>query len=67
MEGADPALREWDNDACVAAAHTAPAQAEPSEINRLWSERGVYFEDADRHLLEMITKPNWHRRRIHDR
>ncbi len=34
-----------------------PAQSKPGEINRHWGGRGVYFEDPDGHLLEMITKP----------
>ena len=27
------------------------------EINHLWGGRGVYFDDPDGHLLELITKP----------
>jgi catechol 2,3-dioxygenase-like lactoylglutathione lyase family enzyme len=39
-------------------AHWAdPARSKPGEINRHWGGRGVYFEDPDGHLLEMITKP----------
>ncbi|MBA3054933.1 MAG: VOC family protein [Sphingomonadales bacterium] len=34
-----------------------PARRKPGEINRHWGGRGVYFEDPDGHLLEMITKP----------
>jgi catechol 2,3-dioxygenase-like lactoylglutathione lyase family enzyme len=34
-----------------------PARSRPGEINRHWSGRGVYFEDPDGHLLELITKP----------
>lgn len=34
-----------------------PARSKPGEINRHWEGRGVYFEDPDGHLLEMITKP----------
>jgi catechol 2,3-dioxygenase-like lactoylglutathione lyase family enzyme len=34
-----------------------PARQDPGEINRHWGGRGVYFEDPDGHLLEMITKP----------
>ena len=34
-----------------------PARSQPGEINRHFSGRGVYFEDPDGHLLEMITKP----------
>lgn len=34
-----------------------PARSKPGEINRRWGGRGVYFEDPDGHLLEMITKP----------
>ena len=34
-----------------------PARSQPGEINRHWGGRGVYFEDPDGHLLEMITKP----------
>lgn len=33
-----------------------PARARPGEINRHWDGRGVYFEDPDGHLLELITK-----------
>lgn len=34
-----------------------PARSRPGEINRHWGGRGVYFEDPDGHLLELITKP----------
>jgi catechol 2,3-dioxygenase-like lactoylglutathione lyase family enzyme len=34
-----------------------PARSQPGEINRHWDGRGVYFEDPDGHLLEMITEP----------
>jgi catechol 2,3-dioxygenase-like lactoylglutathione lyase family enzyme len=34
-----------------------PARSQPGEINRHWGGRGVYFEDPDGHLLELITKP----------
>ena len=34
-----------------------PARTRPGEINRHWGGRGVYFEDPDGHLLELITKP----------
>jgi catechol 2,3-dioxygenase-like lactoylglutathione lyase family enzyme len=34
-----------------------PARQQPGEINRHWGGRGVYFEDPDGHLLELITKP----------
>jgi catechol 2,3-dioxygenase-like lactoylglutathione lyase family enzyme len=34
-----------------------PARAQPGEINHHWGGRGVYFEDPDGHLLELITKP----------
>jgi catechol 2,3-dioxygenase-like lactoylglutathione lyase family enzyme len=29
----------------------------PGEINRYWGGRGVYFEDPDGHLLELLTRP----------
>ena len=39
-------------------AHWAdPARSQPGEINRHWGGRGVYFEDPDGHLLEVITRP----------
>lgn len=39
-------------------AHWAdPARAHPGKINHHWGGRGVYFEDPDGHLLELITKP----------
>ena len=34
-----------------------PHKDQPGEINRHWGGRGVYFEDPDGHLLELITKP----------
>ena len=34
-----------------------PAHTQPSEINRHWGGRGVYFDDPDGHVLELITKP----------
>jgi catechol 2,3-dioxygenase-like lactoylglutathione lyase family enzyme len=34
-----------------------PARMQAGEINRHWGGRGVYFEDPDGHLLELITKP----------
>lgn len=34
-----------------------PGRTKPGEINRHWGGRGVYFEDPDGHLLELITKP----------
>lgn len=34
-----------------------PARGRPGEINHHWGGRGVYFEDPDGHLLELITKP----------
>ena len=34
-----------------------PGRSRPGEINRHWGGRGVYFEDPDGHLLELITKP----------
>ena len=39
-------------------AHWAdPARQQPGQINRHWGGCGVYFEDPDGHLLELITKP----------
>ena len=34
-----------------------PAKAQPGRINRHFGGRGVYFEDPDGHLFEIITKP----------
>lgn len=34
-----------------------PARTRPGEINRNYGGRGVYFEDPDGHLLEVITRP----------
>ncbi|MBM3548831.1 MAG: VOC family protein [Alphaproteobacteria bacterium] len=34
-----------------------PARTQPGQINHHWGGRGVYFEDPDGHLLEVITKP----------
>jgi catechol 2,3-dioxygenase-like lactoylglutathione lyase family enzyme len=34
-----------------------PARSQQGQINRHFGGRGVYFEDPDGHLLELITKP----------
>jgi catechol 2,3-dioxygenase-like lactoylglutathione lyase family enzyme len=34
-----------------------PARSKGGQINHHWGGRGVYFEDPDGHLLELITKP----------
>lgn len=34
-----------------------PHQSRPGEINRNDGGRGMYFEDPDGHLLEIITRP----------
>ena len=34
-----------------------PARTKPGEINRNDGGRGVYFEDPNGHLLEIITRP----------
>lgn len=34
-----------------------PGQSQPGRINRNDGGRGVYFEDPDGHLLEIITRP----------
>jgi catechol 2,3-dioxygenase-like lactoylglutathione lyase family enzyme len=34
-----------------------PARGRPGEINRHDGGRGVYFEDPDGHLLELLTRP----------
>ncbi len=34
-----------------------PHKHEPGQINRHWGGRGVYFDDPNGHLLELITKP----------
>lgn len=34
-----------------------PAQSRPGEINHNDGGRGVYFEDPNGHLLEIITRP----------
>lgn len=37
--------------------YARPDKSGPGEINRYRGGRGVYFEDPDGHLLELITKP----------
>jgi catechol 2,3-dioxygenase-like lactoylglutathione lyase family enzyme len=37
--------------------YARPDKSGAGEINRYWGGRGVYFEDPDGHLLELITKP----------
>ena len=34
-----------------------PRRAKPGEINHLHGGRGVYFDDPNGHLLELITRP----------
>ena len=34
-----------------------PHRQQPGTINDHWGGRGVYFEDPNGHLLELITKP----------
>lgn len=34
-----------------------PARTQPGAINHHFGGRGVYFEDPDGHLLELITRP----------
>ena len=34
-----------------------PNKSEPGEINHLYGGRGIYFEDPDGHMLELITRP----------
>lgn len=34
-----------------------PFHRQPGEINHLYGGRGVYFDDADGHLMELITAP----------
>lgn len=34
-----------------------PARTQPGEINHYGGGRGVYFQDPDGHLLEIITRP----------
>ena len=34
-----------------------PARSRPSEINHHYGGRGLYFEDPDGHLMEIITTP----------
>lgn len=57
-------IGETDFDAVLARIHAEglsywadPAQSVPGEINRHFGGRGVYFEDPDGHLLEVITRP----------
>jgi len=33
-----------------------PARSQRGQINHHWGGRGVYFEDPDGHLLEVVTK-----------
>ncbi|WP_405614345.1 VOC family protein [Streptomyces sp. NBC_00076] len=34
-----------------------PSHTEPSRINHLFGGRGAYFEDPDRHNMEIMTRP----------
>ena len=46
--------RLLDNDVPIWA---DPSQRRAGEINHLYGGRGVYFEDPDGHLMELITAP----------
>lgn len=55
---------EDDFDAVFARIHAAnfpywadPGRSQPNEINHHDGGRGVYFEDPNGHLLEVITRP----------
>jgi catechol 2,3-dioxygenase-like lactoylglutathione lyase family enzyme len=37
--------------------HADPFRRRPGEINHLYGGRGVYFDDPDGHLMELITTP----------
>jgi catechol 2,3-dioxygenase-like lactoylglutathione lyase family enzyme len=34
-----------------------PWRGKPGQINHLYGGRGVYFDDPDHHILEVITRP----------
>ena len=34
-----------------------PAKTRPGTINHYYGGRGVYFDDPNQHLLELITRP----------
>jgi len=34
-----------------------PRRSKPGEINNLYGGRGVYFDDPNGHLMELITRP----------
>jgi catechol 2,3-dioxygenase-like lactoylglutathione lyase family enzyme len=40
-----------------AATYADPGRTQPGEINRRGGGRGVYFEDPDGHLFELLTVP----------
>ena len=57
-------IGEHDFDGVFARVHDSgagfwadPARSRPGEINRNDGGRGVYFEDPDGHLLEVLTRP----------
>jgi catechol 2,3-dioxygenase-like lactoylglutathione lyase family enzyme len=57
-------IGDEDFDAVLARIHgeklnhwADPARSRPGEINHHFGGRGVYFEDPDGHLLEVITRP----------
>ena len=57
-------ITDEDFDAVVTRIHSLalsfwadPGRLKPGEINHHFGGRGVYFEDPDGHLLEVITRP----------
>ncbi len=35
-----------------------PGRSQPGQINHRFGGRGVYFDDPDRHLFELLTEPD---------
>jgi len=52
-----PAVARVTNHSILWRAWPLRLRATPGEINHHWGGRGVYFEDPDGHLLEIITRP----------
>jgi catechol 2,3-dioxygenase-like lactoylglutathione lyase family enzyme len=42
---------------CGAATYADPGRSRPGEINQRYGGRGVYFDDPDGHLFELMTAP----------
>ena len=57
LDLAERGLKRRPDDPVCLAWRADPAQRKPGEINAHDGGRGLYFEDPNGHLIEIITRP----------